>query len=72
MPVPWRHYVPLDLSNLTGSVEELMARQNEWADIAAAGRAWALQFYSPQAVAERFLGVCAAELAATAAPSGRA
>jgi hypothetical protein len=55
MPEPWVHYAPIDLGDVTGSVEALMDRQSQWADIAEAGRAWAIEHYAPKATALRVL-----------------
>jgi len=55
MPEAWVHYIPLNLSDLKGSADEIWTRRDEWESIAAQGRAWALQHYAPQPVAERVL-----------------
>jgi hypothetical protein len=55
MPEPWVHYAPIDLGNISGSVDALMDRQGQWADIAEAGRAWAIEHYAPKATALRLL-----------------
>jgi hypothetical protein len=62
MPVPWKHYIPLDLTDLKGSVEQLMDRKVEWESIAASGKAWAVENYTPVPVARRFLEACREEL----------
>ncbi len=62
MPVPWKHYVPIDLADLRGSVEQLMDRKAEWETIAREGRAWALEHYSPVPTARRFAAIAAAQL----------
>jgi len=54
-PVAWTHYVPIDLDNIAGSVEQLMDRAKDWPAIAAQGRAWALEHYTPQPTAARVL-----------------
>jgi hypothetical protein len=55
MPEPWVHYAPIDLGNISGSVDALMDRQGQWADIAEAWRAWAIEHYAPKATALRVL-----------------
>ena len=55
MPVAWRHYVPIDLDDIAGSVEQLMDRADEWPDIAERGRAWAIRHYAPKPAAEYVL-----------------
>jgi hypothetical protein len=56
MPEPWVHYVPIDLDNIKGSVEALMDHEKQWADIAEAGRTWAIEHYAPKPTALRVLG----------------
>lgn len=53
MPEPWVHYAPIDLADLKGSVEQLLDREKEWPEIAARGRAWALEHYAPAPTAAR-------------------
>ncbi|MEX2217374.1 MAG: glycosyltransferase [Phycisphaerales bacterium] len=57
MPRPWEHYIPIDLADPGGTVERLMAERPRWPAIAEAGRAWAVEQYSPGAVTERFLRI---------------
>lgn len=54
-PQAWVHYAPIDLDDIAGSVDALMAREKDWAAIAAAGRAWALEHYAPVPTAVRVL-----------------
>ena len=54
-PVNWVHYVGFDFKRLSQDTRRLKASRSQREDIAAAGREWALQHYSPRAVAERFL-----------------
>lgn len=61
-PVAWKHYVPLDLEDPKGFVDELIRRKPEWADIAHAGKEWALEHYSPLPTARRFVEICVDEL----------
>ena len=55
LPEPWVHYAPLDLSDLNGSLQQLMDREKEWPEIAARGRAWAIQNYAPAPTALHML-----------------
>jgi len=64
MPVRWKHYIPLNLADLKGSVAELMDRKIEWEAIAEAGKAWALDHYTPIPTARRFIKICCEELQA--------
>ncbi len=54
-PEAWVHYAPIDLDDIAGSVEALLAREKDWPAIAAAGRAWALEHYAPAPTATRVL-----------------
>ncbi|MDX2221322.1 MAG: hypothetical protein SFV21_01160 [Rhodospirillaceae bacterium] len=54
-PEPWVHYVPLDLADLNGSLERMFDREQDWPEIAAAGRAWALRHYAPAPTAATML-----------------
>lgn len=56
-PENWKHYVGLDLDHLSRDLDRLLADSGVLASIAAAGRAWALQHYTPRPVAESFLKV---------------
>ncbi len=55
LPKPWVHYAPIHLDDLKGSVEALMQHQNQWPEIAAQGRNWAIEHYAPNPTAARFL-----------------
>lgn len=55
MPVAWKHYIPVDFAEPKATVERMMAEKSRWAEIAEAGREWAIQHYSPDAVASRFM-----------------
>lgn len=54
-PEAWVHYAPIDLGDIAGSVDALLAREKDWPAIAAAGRAWALEHYAPAPTAIRVL-----------------
>lgn len=53
MPVNWVHYVGIDPRRVARSVAELDRRWDELPRIAAQGRAWLLEHYSPTANARR-------------------
>ncbi|HKB92566.1 MAG TPA: hypothetical protein VKC60_18770, partial [Opitutaceae bacterium] len=55
LPVPWEHYIPVDLAEPKAIAEKLIELRPRWAEIAANGKVWALANYSPIAVAERFI-----------------
>ncbi|MBL0926288.1 MAG: glycosyltransferase family 1 protein [Phycisphaerales bacterium] len=57
MPVGWKHYIPVDLAEPRATVERLMDERARWPEISEAGRAWALQHYTPGPTAERFLAI---------------
>lgn len=54
-PIAWEHYVPIDLDNITASVDEMLDREKEWPAIAEQGRAWAVRHYAPKPTAMRVL-----------------
>lgn len=56
MPENWKHYVGINLSDVKANVERLMDERSRWPEIAWQGRQWAIEHYSPLAVARRFLG----------------
>jgi hypothetical protein len=55
IPTPWVHYIPIDLSDPKCTVERLMDMKTSWDQIGYEGRRWALTYYSPLAVAQRFV-----------------
>lgn len=55
MPENWKHYIGLDLANLQQDLERILDERERLPEIALAGRAWAIEHYSPQAVAKRFI-----------------
>lgn len=55
MPENWRHYVGINLADVRRDVERLMDERNRWDEIAWNGRMWAIEHYSPLAVARRFV-----------------
>jgi len=58
MPENWKHYIGLDLSKLEEDIERLLSLSElELDEISVNAREWALQHYSPQAVAERALTI---------------
>lgn len=54
-PENWKHYIGIDLDHLPRDLERLRGDQGLLPGIAAAGRAWAHQYYSSKPIAERFL-----------------
>jgi hypothetical protein len=56
-PKPWIEYIPVDFADPRGTVEHLMDLEPRWAEIAGAGKKWALDHYSPLPVADRFLAL---------------
>jgi hypothetical protein len=57
MPENWKHYIGVDLGDIEGSIAKIRANLPHFAEIARAGREWALANYSPKVVAERFMGL---------------
>lgn len=55
MPVNWEHYIGVDFHRLDETLDRLTADPDCLQRISTAGRAWALQHYSPAALARRFL-----------------
>ncbi|MEQ8508366.1 MAG: hypothetical protein RIB43_05140 [Rhodospirillaceae bacterium] len=55
IPEAWTHYIPIDLSDLSESADAIWKRRAQWPDIAAAGRAWAIEHYAPAPTARRIL-----------------
>ena len=55
MPRNWVHYIGVDLESVDRTMERLDAEWGSLPAIAAAGRAWAMEYYSPRAMAARFL-----------------
>jgi hypothetical protein len=51
----WKHYIGLDLENISQDVDRMMDEQDRLPEIAEAGRIWALKNYSPKPVAMRFI-----------------
>ncbi|MBY0429981.1 MAG: hypothetical protein K2Q10_02190 [Rhodospirillales bacterium] len=59
MPEKWRHYVPIDMEDINGSVDGLLANLDRLEEISEAGHRWAFEHYGPAACARRFLDVVA-------------
>ena len=55
MPVNWHHYVGIDLADVKRDVERLMDERERLPEIGWNGRQWAIEQYSPVAVARRFI-----------------
>jgi hypothetical protein len=59
MPENWKHYIGVDFARVDAVIERLLAEPEALERIASAGRAWALEHYSPVAQARRFLNALA-------------
>jgi len=57
MPIPWKHYIPIDLEDMVGTVARFMDSRSRWADISQNGRTWARENYCPVACAKRLLAI---------------
>jgi hypothetical protein len=55
MPVNWQHYIGVDLDHISETIDRLQDEPEILMQIGQAGRTWALEHYSPVAVAERLL-----------------
>jgi hypothetical protein len=55
MPKNWEHYVGIDLNRPEVAVDRIKSDQGILQRVAANGRAWALEHYSPMPVAKRFV-----------------
>ena len=55
MPENWRQYIGIDMANAKQDVERMMDEWGRMEEVAWNGRQWALEHYSPVAVARRFL-----------------
>jgi len=55
MPENWKHYIGINLENVEADIERLKAEPDCLERIAAAGKEWANQNYSPKKVTERLL-----------------
>ncbi len=55
MPENWKHYIGIDLDDLDGSISRIEANLERLPEISAEGRSWAIEHYSPVAIARRFL-----------------
>lgn len=60
MPENGKHYFGVDLARPRRTVEQLLEDPAALGRVAAAGREWALEHYSPKAMASRFLRLVAA------------
>lgn len=55
MPENFRHYIGIDFNNLEKSFQMIKNKTELLPYISKEGKKWALQFYSPKAVAKRFI-----------------
>ncbi len=58
MPENWQHYIGINLADVRSDLERMMDERTKLSEIAWNGRQWAIQNYSPVAVARRFLAIC--------------
>jgi hypothetical protein len=54
-PVNWEHYIGIDLDNIQNSIDRIVEQPEILEKISISGRIWAIENYSPKAVALRFL-----------------
>jgi hypothetical protein len=54
-PINWKHYIGVDLDNIQDTFDRIADQPNLLSKIGQAGREWALENYSPIAIAENFL-----------------
>lgn len=54
-PLPYEHYIPVRFDSLKGSIAGIKKALPQLAAIGAGGREWAIEHYSPRAVARRLL-----------------
>lgn len=57
MPENWKHYVGIDLDDIEGSLAVIKENMHRFTDISKSGREWAMENYSPVAVAKRFIEI---------------
>lgn len=55
MPENWKHYIGLNLSSIKEDVKKMLDTKDQLEEIARNGRLWAIENYSPVAVARRFI-----------------
>lgn len=55
MPRNWEHYIGVNFEAMGATIERLRAEWKRLPEIAAAGRRWAMEYYSPKVMAARFL-----------------
>lgn len=61
MPKNWEHYIGVDLERVEDALARVADEPSLLERIGGSGRAWAMQHYSPRAMASRFLGLLSAE-----------
>jgi hypothetical protein len=54
-PENWKHYIGIDLDNIEESIDRIAKNPELLEKIAVQGREWAIENYSPKAVALRFM-----------------
>lgn len=55
IPENWKHYIGFNLEDIKSDIERLVDEQDKIPEISQNGREWAFKYYSPKAVAEKFL-----------------
>jgi len=55
MPENWKHYIGVNLENVDRDVRRITESPNLLEDVAAQGRQWAMENYSPKKAASRML-----------------
>lgn len=55
LPRNWEHYIGVDLDNIQATIDRISEEPEILEKIASSGKAWAIENYSPKAVASRFL-----------------
>ncbi len=65
MPQNWQHYIGIDLDNFEKVGDRILQEPDLLPRISEAGRAWAIEHYSPVPTAHRFLSTLQAGQAAT-------
>lgn len=57
MPENWKHYIGVDLRRPDKTIERLLDDSGALERVGAGGRQWAMEHYSPRAMAARLLGM---------------
>lgn len=57
MPENWKHYIGIDLRDISKAVNKIKENPEILEQISLEGRNWALKNYNPKTTAERFLDI---------------